>query len=264
MIMKTSPKNSDKERSDVCCFISEYAARLLGCGATCIRIEKNVRRIAASYGFDTNVTVLPSHIIATVSDPRSGEQLSLVRPIAKSGINFAMNTSLSRLSWEIADKKIPLAEARKKFAAILSRKLTSSVEVLVLTSFANASFCRLFGGDIMAMIVVFTVTFIGFRIKQMMLEAHRDVRLTFLVAAFVSASLSAACQLFHIGNTPDIAVGTSILYLIPGVPYINVVSDMLDHHYLCAFSRFIDACILTACLSLGLCFGMLILNIEWF
>ena len=114
------------------------------------------------------------------------------------------------------------------------------------------------------MIVVFTVTFIGFRIKQMMLEAHRDVRLTFLVAAFVSASLSAACQLFHIGNTPDIAVGTSILYLIPGVPYINVVSDMLDHHYLCAFSRFIDACILTACLSLGLCFGMLILNIEWF
>ena len=70
--------------------------------------------------------------------------------------------------------------------------------------------------------------------------------------------------IFHIGNTPDIAVGTSILYLIPGVPYINVVSDMLDHHYLCAFSRFIDACILTACLSLGLCFGMLILKIEWF
>lgn len=255
---------SDIRQSNLCAFIADYASRLLGCGATCIRIEKNVKRIAKSYGYEADVTVLPSHIETTVTDRHSGEQEFLVRPIAKSGINFTLNTNLSRLSWEIADNNMPFDEAVKKFRTIISKPLTSPVEVLILTSFANASFCRLFGGDFMAMAVVFVTTFIGCRLKQMMLEANRDVRVTFIMAAFVSASLSAACHLFHLGETPDIAVGTSVLYLVPGVPYINVVSDMLDHHYLCAFSRFVDAAILTACLSLGLCVGMFILNIKWF
>ena len=145
--MKTSPKNSDKERSDVCCFISEYAARLLGCGATCIRIEKNVRRIAASYGFDTNVTVLPSHIIATVSDPRSGEQLSLVRPIAKSGINFAMNTSLSRQLGNVSFELLCLLVGTGEDICSISCKTpavpaspTVEIQVMALCSFSNSFF----------------------------------------------------------------------------------------------------------------------------
>ena len=70
--------------------------------------------------------------------------------------------------------------------------------------------------------------------------------------------------MFGIGSTPEIALGTSVLYLIPGVPYINAVSDMIDRHYLCAFSRFADAVVLTACLSAGLCGGMLVLGLRWF
>ena len=71
-------------------------------------------------------------------------------------------------------------------------------------------------------------------------------------------------QLFGIGSTPEIALGTSVLYLIPGVPYINAVSDIIYKHYLCAFSRFADAAVLTACLTVGLCTGMLILGLKWF
>lgn len=55
-----------------------------------------------------------------------------------------------------------------------------------------------------------------------------------------------------------------MLYLIPGVPYINSVSDLLACHYLCAFSRFVDALVLTACLSVGLCAGMYLLGLRMF
>ena len=33
-------------------FLSRYSARLLGAGATCIRLEKNVGRIAKAYGME--------------------------------------------------------------------------------------------------------------------------------------------------------------------------------------------------------------------
>ena len=68
----------------------------------------------------------------------------------------------------------------------------------------------------------------------------------------------------RLGTTPEIALGTSVLYLIPGVPYINAISDIIGRHYLCALSRFMDACVLTCCLSAGLCIGMFILGLNWF
>ena len=114
------------------------------------------------------------------------------------------------------------------------------------------------------MLIVFISTLAGYRLKQVMLEDKRDVRLTFLCASFFSAALSAGGHIFGIGATPEIAVSTSVLYLIPGVPYINAVSDMLDRHYLCAFSRFTDAVILTVCLSAGLCAGLFMLGLKWF
>ena len=59
-------------------------------------------------------------------------------------------------------------------------------------------------------------------------------------------------------------MATSVLYLIPGVPYINSASDLIDGHYLCSFSRFVDACVLTACLSIGLCAAIAIFGLKYF
>ncbi len=115
----------------------------------------------------------------------------------------------------------------------------------------------------MAMCVVFFATLAGFYLKQIMLGYNRDIRFTFLCCAFFSAAISAGAYVFGWGQTPEIAMATSVLYLIPGVPYINSASDLIDGHYLCAFSRFTDACVLTACLSAGLCGGILLFGIGW-
>ena len=71
--------------------------------------------------------------------------------------------------------------AVERFERIRETKPTGKWEVLFLTSFANASFCRLFGGDAVAMLIVFASTLAGYRLKQIMLEDKRDVRLTFCV-----------------------------------------------------------------------------------
>lgn len=245
-------------------FLAEYAAWLLGCGATCIRIEKNTRRMAGAFGLVLDISIMPTHIFVSVGRGEGERAESVMRKTAPCGISFNLNARLSRLSWEVADNHIAFAEAAARFNDIKSSRPTGDIEVLLLASLANASFCRLFGGDAVAMLTVFVSTLAGFRLKQIMLADHRDVRLTFLCASFFSAAISAGGHVFEIGTTPEIALGTSVLYLIPGVPYISAVSDMLDRHYLCAFSRFADAGVLTACLSAGLCAGMFLLGLRWF
>ena len=267
MTAKTNIMNKSNDSNvmrGIASFLAEYAALLLGCGSTCIRIEKNTKRIAEAFEVNLDIFIMPAHVSVSVwSSDRKGAVMAQ-RKTASCGISFDLNTRLSQLSWEIADYNLDLPTAVAHFESIKATKPTGKWEVLILTSRANSAFCRLFGGDWFAMLIVLVSTLAGYRLKQIMLEDGCDIRLTFLCASFFSASISAGGHIFNIGTTPELAIGTSVLYLIPGVPYINSVSDMIYRHYLCAFSRFLDAAVLTACLSAGLCVGMLILGLRWF
>ena len=267
MTAKTNIMNKSNDSNvmrGIASFLAEYAALLLGCGSTCIRIEKNTKRIAEAFEVNLDIFIMPAHVSVSVwSSDRKGAVMAQ-RKTASCGISFDLNTRLSQLSWEIADYNVDLPTAVAHFESIKATKPTGKWEVLILTSLANSAFCRLFGGDWFAMLIVLVSTLAGYRLKQILLEDGCDIRLTFLCASFFSASISAGGHIFNIGTTPELAIGTSVLYLIPGVPYINSVSDMIYRHYLCAFSRFLDAAVLTACLSAGLCVGMLILGLRWF
>ena len=267
MTAKTNIMNKSNDSNvmrGIASFLAEYAALLLGCGSTCIRIEKNTKRIAEAFEVNLDIFIMPAHVSVSVwSSDRKGAVMAQ-RKTASCGISFDLNTRLSQLSWEIADYNLDLPTAVAHFESIKATKPTGKWEVLILTSLANSAFCRLFGGDWFAMLIVLVSTLAGYRLKQIMLEDGCDIRLTFLCASFFSASISAGGHIFNIGTTPELAIGTSVLYLIPGVSYINSVSDMIYRHYLCAFSRFLDAAVLTACLSAGLCVGMLILGLRWF
>ncbi len=249
---------------EICLFLSEYSAWLLGSGATSIRLEKNVRRMAKSLDCEAEMTILPRHIHMTVSSVDKSECYTYIIATHPMPISFNINTKLSRLSWEMADEGLGFAEVQQRFRKIIKTPPTNKYTVLFLAACANAAFCRLFTGDWAAVGIVFMSTLAGFYLKQVLSEYKVDVRLIFIICAFVSSVLASTATLFSIGHTPEIAVGTSVLYLVPGIPFLNSFSDMLDGHYICAFGRFMNALVLTCCLSVGLCAGMMMMNLSMF
>ena len=245
-------------------FLAEYAAWLYGCGATCTRIQHNVNRIATVWHINIELTILPGCIQLAVFDKDTGLSQVYMKKTPETGLSFYKNSQLSQLSWAIADEKITFDATQRVFHQIVSTPLTNKWVVMVLTSLANLGFCRIFGGDAIAMAIVFVATLLGYRLKQVLLEAHVDVKLVFLLCAFFSAVIGASGHIFHLGNKPEIALGTCVLYLIPGIPYINSISDLIVGQYLVAFSRFMNAMVLTFCLSVGLAGAILLLNLNLF
>ena len=134
---------------------------------------------------------------------------------------------------------------------------------MLLTALANLSFCRLFGGDMYAMVVVFVATFVGNAYKNYMTEWHWDVRFATIVSSYISAMVGSSCFIGGLGSTPETALGASVLWLVPGIRFINAVSDMANGHYVVSQSRLTDAVITTICLSLGLCLALVTLDIQW-
>ena len=111
------------------------------------------------------------------------------------------------------------------------------------------------GGEMMV------ATYVGFFIKQMLLKNKVNTFVTFAISAFIAALISSTTYIFHIGNTPDVAFGTSVLYLVPGIPYLNSVCDFFSGHIKLGTERIIDAILLTASLSLGFCGAAVIMKI---
>ncbi len=248
----------------MCLFLAEYGVWLLGSGATCIRLEKNMRRIAASTGMEVEITIMPRHLHLTVWCRNHRSVFTTVATVKNCPISFNVNARLSTLSWEIADGRISIAEAYRRIDRIVKEDRQNPWVLLVLVAIANAAFCRLFGGDFIAMGVVAAATAAGYFMKINLLRRHVDARVMMIICAFVSTVIGATDYLFSLGTTPMIAVGTSVLYLVPGIPFLNSFSDMLYRHYICAFSRFMDAVVLTGCLSIGLCLGMWLMQIGMF
>lgn len=253
-----------RNAAEVCEFLSEYAVYLFGCGATCIRMERNIIRMAEHLGMRIAFAVMPRHIHITIFDDNNHDTATSITSIKELPVSFDKIARLSKLSWQFADGQMNFHECWSQFHKIQKEKPFDFRMTLILISLANASFCRIFGGDVWAMSIVFCVTLIGFFLKHLLARVHLDARLIVTICSFVSATLAAIGVVMLPGNTPNVAVGTSVLYLVPGIPFINSFCDMIDRHYICAFGRVMNATVLLACLSLGLCCGMYITKMGMF
>ena len=60
--MTTLMMNRRSDTADSAACLAEYAALLLGCGATCIRTEKNTRRMAGALGYGVDMCIMPSQV----------------------------------------------------------------------------------------------------------------------------------------------------------------------------------------------------------
>ncbi len=235
-------------------FVAEYAAHLMGCGIHTSRVIRNTKRIGDALNFDVNISVFQKSIILTIQKNETQQIFSEVVEIPALPINFEHNSELSGLSWEAVDRKLSFEEIKEKFERIVSAPRMNQWLVLLLVGLANASFCRLFGGDWLSMLIVCIATFTGFYARMFMQARKINHYIIFIVSAFIASMISSTALLFD--TTSEIALATSVLYLIPGVPLINGVIDILEGHTLTGISRLTNALLLIICIAIGLSFTL--------
>lgn len=242
--------NSETNINEFTRFIAEYATCLLGSGVHTSRVIRNSNRIASSMGLKIHMTTFQKSIIFTVSNESETNILTKVMEIPGLPISFEFNAELSSLSWEAFDKHLSLEDLWLRFQAIKAKPKMNAGLVVLLVGLANASFCRLFGGDLGAVLVVFISTMVGFFLRLQL--QHRGINhfIVFTTSAFVASFCASSALLFD--ATAETAIATSVLYLIPGVPLINGVIDILEGHTLTGGSRLIQAFLLITCISIGL------------
>ena len=259
---------TQQELCDILGFIAEYATGQIGSGVHTSRAVRNSRRIGEALGVDVQLSSFQKSTILTVLDTVSGESATRVVAIPSLPISFERNSDLSALSWDALDEGLSLDEIRSRYRTLVDKPRMDPIFTLVVVGLANASFCKLFGGDWTAVGIVFTATLVGivftatlvgivftatlvgFAVKQRM-QAHAvNHFLVFACSAFVASLCATAALRFDC--TAEIALATSPLFLVPGVPLINGVIDIMEGHVLMGVSRLVNALLLIVCIAVGL------------
>ena len=260
------PQNHDKDihenLKDTAIFLAEYAATMMAVGAQTSRIQLNTVRMARSFGYHINLLIFPKTLSITLLDTDHNRSYTYIKKTPAMALNFKANMKLSALSWRAFDQKLPLKELWRIFKMIVKEKRESRWVVLLLAALANACFCRLFDGNITSMAIVFMATLAGFLVRQELTRRGVNHLAVFALCAFVSTMIGITDYLYFHGGTEDVSLGTSMLYLVPGVPLINGVMDIIDGHALDGIARLTNACLLIICIAVGLSATVVIFDVD--
>ena len=196
----------------------------------------------------------------TVRDEETGDIITEIIDIPTLPIKFVLNSDLSALSWEIHDRKLSIDEAEKRYQEVLAGSNRQPFwQAWLLISMSNACFCALFDGDLYACLLVALDTAAGFYLRKFLIGRRLNHYVAITLAAAISIAIPALG--IHLGcptETGSTALATSVLYLIPGVPLINGIIDIVEGHTLSGTSRLIHGALIILSIACGMAITLLI------
>ena len=269
---KPCPLREDVDKERLLDFLLRFATTQTSVGVQTSRIIINTTRIAHAYGYEPTIMTFQRNITMTLT-PVLGDGRHSYRPLDAhpvSGmlqhrhgpLNFFYNAELSRLSWFAYDNHLSLDELEERFQKIIQTPPMNRWLMLYLISQANMAFCLLFGGDLMSGLFVFLGTFCGFLLRQELNRHHVYHYLTVVLSAVVASFIVGVGAKLGYEEMPKIALSASVLYLIPGVPFINGMMDLLDGYVLNGISRLLTAVMIVVSITVGLSFTLMSLELS--
>ena len=254
--------NSNEEKINVLCkLLLEAGAMLMSSGANTARIRITVLRIANAFGYQVELLITHRALMLTLYDEDKDYFFSRLKRTSPHGANFRMVSGISRMSWSIVEEKWTLEQVKEELNRLKSLPHYPRLIILLLVALAGAAFCRLFGGGYIEMGVAFIATFTGLFVRQEAVRKSFNPYLCIFFASFVSSLISGFAVKFQVGENPDFAFATSVLYLIPGIPLINSLSDLLDGNIMNGIVRGVNGLIIAFTIALGLLGAIMIYNL---
>ena len=251
----------DKQLSKIADVLLDTGALLMASGANTGRIRVTINRIAHSLGYQVELLITQRALMLSVIDDDGEFYTSKLKRTPPHGVNFTMLSGISRMSWRVQEEDWDLDQINADLSRLKALPHYPRYLVLLLVALAGASFCRIFGGGWIDMGIAFLATFAGLFVRQEAVKKNFNLYLCVLMAATVASVLSGLSVKFGIGEHPEHAFASSVLFLVPGVPLINSFTDLIDGNISTGIVRGTMGLIIAFCIALGLLIAMALIDI---
>ncbi|MEO7098317.1 MAG: threonine/serine exporter family protein [Luteolibacter sp.] len=239
---------------------------LMVSGAHCGRISRNIERVAEKWGYSVELFLSFTGLMVSIKDiQHPARRVARFRRCPLHGVHFGIVTEISLLSWRVLrEDNVSIDEVERCLSEIKAIPHHPRWLILVGLGSACACLCMLAGGNWKDACITFIATFAGMFARQEVLKRRFNPMIGFIVASFVTTMIAGMDMIHHIGVSPEKALATSVLYLIPGVPLINCTIDLIEGYIPTAIARGVFGGFILLCIAVGMSMSILLLGIHNF
>jgi len=239
----------------------EIGSLLMSSGANSNRIRITLERIANGLGYKTELLITHRALMLTIIEKDQEHFFSRLKRTSPHGVNFRVVSGISHLSWNVLEQNWTVLQISEEVQRLKALPHYPRLVVLGFVGLAGAAFCRLFGGGFIEMSVAFVATVAGLFVRQEAMRVKFNPYLCVYFASVAASFIAGLAELYQIGAQPDKAFATSVLFLVPGVPLINSVTDLLEGNLQNGIIRGINGLIIAFSIAMGLFSVRMILHI---
>lgn len=245
--------------------ILDIGTYLLASGAHCGRLNSNLGRLASTWEFDVNMSPTFKGLLVTVKDLNDpNNSITRFKTSPPHEVHLAVLTEVSHLSWKVQEERLSITEVEKEFALIKAKPNYKDIFVAIAVGFSCAGLCLFSFGDTMNAIVTFFAAFIGYMVRVGFAKKKFNPMICISIAAFITTLITGLGRLYGIGSHPEAAMATAVLYLIPGVPLINCVIDLIEGYLSSAINRALFGGFILLCIAAGMTLCITLMGINNF
>lgn len=228
-------------------------------GGDTARTSATIRRMALALGASRADTVVSSlNIGVTVEQDKLRE--TAFRKAPHMGANFTMLTAVARLVEAVEEQRIDADTARTQLDEIVRQPhFYPHWLIAMLVGVSCGGFAALFGGDTVAIACTTLGSGIGMALRLFLHRRHY-VPFMFAMASSLTAMLVTGLLLMLVhSSTQEAAMAASVLFLIPGVPFINGAADLFHANYLNGMVRIMMGVLFVIGIAVGVSLALRIL-----
>ena len=245
--------------------ILEVSTLLFESGAHCERINRNVQRISQNSCYDVEMLLSFTAISVSVTNRNNTEiKTTGTKRIKHHGAHFRILADISALTWQFADKEISLRDFNNALPQLVNKTRYSIWVVRLFIGVACSSLCLLAGGNWMDGIVALVASSIGLTVRQELIKQNFNLTIAIICSSFITTTIAGMDVLFNLGKFPEAAVATAVLFLIPGVPLINSIIDLLEGYVPTGLARGAFGGFILLCIAVGMFLSMGLIGIDNF
>ena len=247
------------ELKDLATLLLDIGCTLMSSGADTGRIRKTINRISDAFGYSTELLITHKALMLTINDEANNTYFDILKRTGPHGINFRVVSGISRMSWRVVEEKWDIIQINEELERLIALPHFPRWLILLAVSLAGASFCRLAGGGAEDMGITYFASFCGLFVRQEAAKKKFNPYLCVFFASLTAAMISGFIT-FNLGYGDKLHHGfiTSVLFLIPGVPFINTYSDLIDGNTQNGIVRGFNGLVLAFAIALGLLTAMFI------
>lgn len=238
--------------------IIKSAVLMMEYGAESILIEQTAQRLGKALGVDSvEISLIPSAIVLTTLS--QGQSVTTTRRSHHKPINMSIVYDVQTMVID-AEKRTYTSDLVLETLKNIQPNYYNRWLVVFMVGLACASFAYLQDADWPAFGITFIAASTAMFIRQELAKKKFVLIIIFGVTAFVATLIASISQIKGISSTPNIALASSVLLLVPGFPFVNSFLDALKGYLSMGWGRWLNAMILTLATSVGIILAVSLIN----